>query len=136
MVVIMDTSVAIAWKLRDRPGTPYADAAVDRGGTEGMVVPDLFWHEVRSALIVAERNGRIAVGTTDDHMKDIRVLKIETDAAHADEAVSALARKHGLSGYDAAYLETAIRRGATLATLDKALVRAAADEGVSSDQLI
>ena len=87
MVVIMDASVAIAWQLRDRPGTPYVDAAVDRGGTEGMVVPDLFWHEVRSALIVAERNGRIAVGTMDDHMENIRALDVETDADHADEAV-------------------------------------------------
>ena len=136
MVVIMDASVAIAWKLRDRPGTPYADAAVDRGGTEGMVVPDLFWHEVRSALIVAERTERIAVGMMSGHMENIRALDVETDADHADEAVSALARRHGLSGYDAAYLETAIRRRATLATLDKALARAAADEGVSSDQLI
>ncbi len=69
-------------------------------------------------------------------MEDIRALDIETDADHADEAVFALARKHGLSGYDAAYLETAIRRRATLATLDKDLARAAADEDVSSDQLI
>ena len=135
MAIIVDASIAIAWRLRDRLGTPYADAAVERGGTEGMVVPDLFWHEVRSVLIVAERTGRIAVGTMDNHLKDIRALEIETDANHADEAVSALARKHRLSGYDAAYLETAIRRRATLATLDKDLVRAAADEGISSDQL-
>ena len=98
-----------------------------------MVVPDLFWHEVRSVLLVAERNGRTAVGTMEDHMKDLRALAIETDADQADEAVSAFARKHDLSGYDAAYLETAIRRRATLATLDKDLAAAADDEGVSSD---
>lgn len=133
MAVVLDASVAIAWLLRDRPGTPYADAAIERGGREGMMVPDLFWHEVRSALIVAERKGRIATGMVDDHMKDVRAVLIETDADHADESVSALARNHGLSGYDAAYLETAVRRGATLATLDKNLARAAASEGVASD---
>ena len=95
-----------------------------------MVVPDLFWHELRSVLIVAERTGRIAVGTMNNHMKDIRALNVETDPDQADEAVSALAHKHGLSGYDAAYLETAIRRQAKLATLDKKLARAAASEGV------
>ena len=131
MAVVMDASVAIAWRLRDRPGTPYADAVVERGGLEGMIVPDLFWHEVRSAMIVAERNGRIAAGTMDDHMKDARALSIETDAHHADESVSNLARKHGLSGYDAAYLETAVRRKAQLATLDKKLARAALEEGVA-----
>ena len=104
-----------------------------------MLVPDLFWHELR-VLIVAERTGRIAVGTMNNHMKDIRALNTETDPGQDDEAVSALARRHGLSGYDAAYLETAIRRQAKLATLDKRqaklatldkkLARAAASEGV------
>ena len=68
-----------------------------------------------------------------DHMKDIRTLSIETDADHADEAVSSLSRKHGLSGYDAAYLETAVRHKAQLSTLDKKLACAAANEGVASD---
>ena len=135
MVLVVDASVGIAWLLRDRPGTPYADAVVERGGVEGMIVPDLFWHELRSTLIVAEVKGRIVLGTMGDHMKDIRSLQIETDGGHADESVAALARKHGLSGYDAAYLETAIRRGAKLATLDKKLARAAADEGVLDDGL-
>ena len=49
----------------------------------------------------------------------------------AEDAISTLARKHGLSGYDAAYLETAIRRRAKLSTLDKKLAGAAASEGVS-----
>ena len=130
---MVDASVAIAMRLRDRPGTAYADAAIERGGLDGIVVPDLFWHEVRSVLINAERNGRIEVGAMDRHMKFIRELAIHTDARHADESVAALAHKHGLTGYDAAYLETAIRRGAKLATLDKKLARAAADEGVLDD---
>ena len=131
MAVVVDATVAIAMRLRDRPGTPYADAAIERGETEGMVVPDLFWHEVRSVLIVAERNGRIDDGGMIRHMKAIRQLTIETDADQADEAVSALARKHRLSGYDATYLETAVRRQDHLATLDKKLARAAAEEGVA-----
>ena len=131
MAIVLDATIVIARRLRDRPGTPYADAVIARGGMEGMVVPDLFWHEVRSVLIVAERNERIAVGTMNNHLKDIRALSIETDADHADEVVSALARKHALSGYDAAYLETAVRRRARLATLDKKLARAAANEGVA-----
>ena len=41
--------------------------------------------------------------------------------------------RHGLSGYDAAYLETAIRRRTPLSTLDKKLADAAASERVSRD---
>ena len=133
MAIVIDASVAIAWCLRDRPGTLDADAVIGQGGLEGMVVPDLFWHEVRSALLVGERKRRIEAGTMNDHMKDIRMLSMATDADHADEAVANLSRKHGLSGYDAAYLETAIRRKAKLSTLDKKLSRAAAHEGVASD---
>ena len=133
MAIVIDASVAIAWCLRDRPGAPDADATIEQGSAEGIVVPDLFWHEVRSTLLVGERKGRIKVGTMNDHMKDIRSLSIETDADHADEAVSNLSRKHGLSGYDAAYLETAVRHKAKLSTLDKKLAHAAANEGVSGD---
>ena len=134
MAIVIDASVAIAWCLRDRPSTLVADATIEQGGLEGIVVPDLFWHEVRSVLLVGERKGRIEAGTMNDHMADVRMLSIETDAAHADAAVAALSRKHALSGYDAAYLETAIRRKAKLATLDKNLARAATNESVSSDQ--
>jgi predicted nucleic acid-binding protein len=42
----------------------------------------------------------------------------------------ALAREHGLTVYDAAYLELALRRRAGLATLDRALARAARSAGV------
>ena len=122
--------IAVAWCLRDRLGTSDADDVIERGGVEGIIVPDLFWHEVRSTLLVGERKGRIDVGTN-NHMQDVRMLSIETDADHADDAVAALSRKHGLSGYDAAYLETAIRRKAKLATLDKKLARAAANEGAA-----
>lgn len=40
----------------------------------------------------------------------------------------ALAQRYGLSGYDAAYLETARRRGADLVTLDHKLATAFARE--------
>jgi predicted nucleic acid-binding protein len=41
-----------------------------------------------------------------------------------------LAEKHGLTNYDAAYLELAIRRNIALATTDQALRRAATRAGV------
>jgi predicted nucleic acid-binding protein len=46
-------------------------------------------------------------------------------------AALAIAREHGLSAYDAAYLELAIRADARLATLDKALRAAARKAGVT-----
>ena len=133
MALVIDASVAIAWRLRDREGTPYADSAIERGGLESVVVPDLFWHEVRNVLLGAERKGRIDAGTAEDHLKDLRQLSFQSDSDQDDDQTAALARRHGLSGYDAAYLETAIRRGAELATLDKSLAKAAAKESVFID---
>ena len=131
MAIVIDASIAIARRLRDRPGTPYADSVIEQGGMENVVVPDLFWHEVRSVLLIAERQGRIDAGTTEDHLKDLRQLSLQSDSDQEDDRIAALARHHGLSGYDAAYLETAMRRAAKLATLDRKLARAATSEGVS-----
>ena len=131
MAIVIDASIAIAWCLRDRPGVVYADAAIDRHGLEGILAPDLFWHEVRSVLLVGERRGRIDAGTTEDHLKDLRGLFLQTDSDQDDGQIAALARRHGLSGYDAAYLETAMRRRTKLATLDRKLAAAATGEGVS-----
>ena len=45
--------------------------------------------------------------------------------------IIALARRHRLTVYDAAYLELALREALPLATLDKALAGTAGAEGVS-----
>ena len=133
MAIVIDASVAVAKRLRDQDGTPFADTVVERIAVEEAVVPDLFWHEVRSVLLREERNGRIEMGAADDHMQAIRLLPLSTDGDQDDGQIAALARRHGLSGYDAAYLETAMRLGAKLATLDKKLAAAATKEKISTD---
>jgi len=51
-------------------------------------------------------------------------------AAQTFEKVLSLAREQGLSTYDAAYLELAIREGLPLASLDTELKKAAKAVGV------
>jgi predicted nucleic acid-binding protein len=46
------------------------------------------------------------------------------------KVVLLLSERHGLTVYDAAYLELAVRKGLALATTDNALLRAAPSEGV------
>jgi predicted nucleic acid-binding protein len=46
------------------------------------------------------------------------------------KSILALMKLHNLTGYDAAYLELAIRKQLPLATLDKDLSRAARAEGL------
>ena len=133
MDIVIDASVAIAWVLRDRKGTSQADAVMERASAETVIVPGLFWHEVRSVLVVAERKERIEADEAECHIERLRTLRFVTDNDQDDRRTIALARRHGVSGYDAAYLETGNRRGAKLATLDKKLATAAAEESVSID---
>ncbi len=132
MALVIDASIAIAWCLRDRDGTAEADTVMDRISSETAIVPGLFWYEVRSVLVVAERKDRIGADSAEVHLDRLRDLPLLTDNDQDDHQAIALARHHGLSGYDAAYLETAKRRGAEFATLDKRLATAAANEGVTT----
>jgi predicted nucleic acid-binding protein len=60
-------------------------------------------------------------------------LRVDSDALLTGTAnsVLALAETHGLSSYDAAYLELALRTGLPLATLDADLAHAARAAGVA-----
>ena len=133
MAFVIDASVAIAWCLRDREGTAQADAVMERASSETIIVPGLFWYEVRSVLVVAERKNRIEADAAERHIERLRTLQFITDDDQDDGQTIALARRHRLSGYDAAYLETAKRRGRKIATLDRKLAAAAAGEDISID---
>lgn len=124
MAIVIDASIAATWCFRDRPGTAEADEVMARVHNEPAIVPDLFWHEIRNVLVVAERKGRIEPNAADTHLNRLRNLPLITDRNQNDAETLALARQHNLSGYDAAYLETAHRRQAHLATLDKTLSQA------------
>ena len=80
-------------------------------------------------LVRAERQGRIHQDGTDRFIERLDAL-VEPDLNHNEAATIELARRHGLSFYDAAYLETALRRQADLATFDRALAAAVRAEGI------
>lgn len=131
MAVVIDASVALAWCLRDERGSADADAVMVRVSHEKSVVPGLFWHEVRNVLVAAERTDRLDSESAESHLRRLRALPLVTDHDQDDARTLHFARLHGLSAYDAAYLETAKRHQAALATLDKDLLSAAVVEGVA-----
>ena len=129
MPFVVDASVTAAWCLRDETATA-ADAALDRLLDDEAVAPSLWWFEVRNILVVSERRGRIEPADTDTFLSNLVLLPIRIEAEPNDRRVVALARKHGLTAYDAAYLELALRHGAPISTLDRALAGAARAEGL------
>ncbi len=128
MPFVVDASVVLAWALPEAHNT--AMLALQRVENDEAVVPGLWWFEVRNGLVVNERRGRITAIETDIFLQRIARLSTRVGGAPDEALTMALARRHRLTVYDAAYLELAIREGLPLASLDTALIRAARAEAV------
>ena len=114
--------------------SPLAEDVIERmlGGAIAHV-PVLWLYEAIAVITKAQRTGALSQEDAHGFIKDLRSLEIVVDyegTAQVFFEVRRLAYEHGLSGYDAAYLELAIRRGLPLATLDEELQRAAVAVGV------
>ena len=124
--------MALAWAFEDE-AEGYPDATLEAlSGGEGAIVPDLWGYEVVNALVAGERRKRILPAESVRFLTLLRGLPIEFEALSFEGAsdLASLAREHGLSAYDAAYLAVAVRRGIPLATLDRSLREAANRSGV------
>ncbi len=125
--LVIDSSAALSWCFEDE-ATSESDVLFERVRDQGAVVPGLWHLEVANVLLQAEKRGRIAAGGVGMRLELIAELPITTDTettARAWREILALARAEGLTTYDAAYLELAIRRGLPLQTKDEALIAAA-----------
>ena len=127
--LVLDASVTASWLLDDEM-EPRAALVSERLAQDGALVPQLWHLEVRNALVVAERRGRISAHQMNERVRALADLPVTTDTEPDLDAALALARSHDLSMYDALYLEVAQRYETALATLDDRLGRAAAAEGV------
>ena len=97
------------------------------------VVPSLWRLEVANMLRNATRRGRCDEDFAVASLSRLDRFKIriddETDQ-HAWGATRTLSREEGLTTYDAAYLELALRKGLPLASCDGDLIQAAGRRSV------
>ncbi len=124
MPIVIDNSVFLTWCMGDE-NDPVAENAMVRIFEEGGVVPRIWWYELRNALLMNERRGRISQQQVWDTLTDSQMLNLSIDDNHDEAQILNLARQFDLTVYDAAYLETALRRSMHLATLDRKLRTAA-----------
>ena len=129
---VLDCSVTMSWVFPDE-----ASEATDRlreSLIEGCAfVPALWPVEVGNVLLTATRRGRISADEWPRIRTNLEALPVEIDPVSTSRAWGAaleLAREHRLSGYDATYLELAVRMQLPLATLDRALAASARAEGL------
>jgi predicted nucleic acid-binding protein len=97
------------------------------------VVPPLWFLEIANGLLAAQRRKLLTPLERKTALKRLSELTyiVDEEAPHAAfYRTSDLADKHGLSVYDAGYLELALRRRLPLASRDAALRQAAKQHGL------
>jgi predicted nucleic acid-binding protein len=131
---VLDCSIVLAWYFADE-ANDYADAVAGALASAVVIVPSLFLLELANTLVVGERRGRSTAAQATAFLTRLAALPIVVDEQTMKRAwldTISLARSHGLSTYDAAYLELALREALPLATLDDRLAAASKALGVVS----
>lgn len=129
MAFVLDASVTAAWLLPDEESL-LAEYVQDLLVQHHAVVPSVWWFEVRNTLLVAERRKRLSEDQTHFIQDSLASLPILFDREPDERGLMEIARRNGLTVYDASYVESARRLSLPLATLDKAMARAASKEQV------
>ena len=123
MSLIFDSSAVIPLAMDDE-ASDYSAAAFDQLVVNGGLTTVLLWFEVRNALLVNERRGRITSDRVQEFLSDLDLLPLAYEPIPNSTDVLTLARVNKLTIYDAVYLELVLRTGFPLATLDADLARA------------
>ena len=130
MPFILDNSVVTGWFLENQR-TAYGDAIAERLQADRAVVPPLWELEFTNVLRTACLRQRMTAAAAQAVIAQIAMLPIDVDRISTlPSGLLSLALRFGLSTYDAAYLELALRLQLPFATVDGALMEAALASGV------
>ncbi len=124
---VLDASVVLTWCFPDENAATARHVAGMFKQGDTAVAPSFWPHEVLNALLGGEKRKRISKELVRSFLDDLATLPIVLEqfpAAVVFDKIQRLSREHGLTTYDAAYLDLALDSGLPLATLDADLVRA------------
>jgi predicted nucleic acid-binding protein len=128
---VIDNSVVMRWLFGDGTAENQAYAQrilamlVDEDST--AIVPAVWPLEVGNVITRAEAKGLLTEAKSAEFLGILQDMAISIDPRsqqHALHDTLQLARRYGLSTYDASYLELALREGLTLASNDADLRKA------------
>jgi predicted nucleic acid-binding protein len=134
MRLVLDASMALSWIFpRSTPDEATRASNVLNSLLDYEVQVPSLWHtEIINALLVGERRKIITEAQSTHYLDILSKLPITTDTAAPSarkELIIALARKHSLTAYDAAYLDLTLRLDGRLATFDNALATSLKNAG-------
>jgi predicted nucleic acid-binding protein len=130
---VLDSSTALSWCFEDEKmaSTTALYDAIDNLST--IFVPSLWLLEITNTFALSLKRNRVTEDDVSRYLYALSNLLMSIDPLEDRRTFTSilpLARKHDLTTYDATYLDLARRKKLPLATLDKALQRAAAAEGI------
>ncbi len=126
---VLDASVVIGFLLQEN--SVYADGVFQKYLARGVTahVPSLWHLEISNVLFLKERSKRLKPGEAHQALDGLRGLTIITDphttAASTLMHLERMMLHHGVTSYDATYLELAYRLDVPMATQDKEIKAAA-----------
>ena len=130
MALVVDASLAASWCFPDER-TDYTNAALLAVRASAALVPVLWAYEIRNSVLMGLRRRRITKAHAEGFLYSLQTLPIRLSDPVSYGDVFELADQHGLTVYDAAYLDLAMREALPIASLDAALTRAAQASGVA-----
>lgn len=123
--LVIDCSAAVPWFLDDEANA-WSESLLDALPRFTLHVPALWHLEFANVLLTAQRRKRINSRDARGLLARASRLPLATDGRVVPLVeIADLAESHGITTYDAAYLELAMRSNGALATQDKALAKAA-----------
>ena len=131
--LVLDASLTLQWFLEDEADREYGLAVLASLSNKRAAVPVLWFYEVGNGLLMAHRRKRITLDKVDGFLTRLKALPIDAAEQIPSEIfeLPALAQKHSLTNYDAAYLALAMRLNLPLATNDADLRRAVVGAGIA-----
>ena len=117
---VLHASATLPWIFASE-ATSATDRLLDQLSAGAKAWVPSLWHlELGNVLLGAQRHGRMDRAGIEKFFSSLAVYDIEVDGETTAFAWSkfGLAERFGLTMYDAAYLELALRRGLPLASLD------------------
>ena len=123
--LVIDCSAAVPWFLDDEANA-WSESLLDAVPGYSLHVPALWHLEFSNVLLTAQRRKRVSAKDAKGLLARASRLPLVTDNRVVPLVeIADLAEVHGITTYDAAYLELAMRLNCSLATQDKALAKAA-----------
>lgn len=128
--LVIDASLAAAWCFPDEQ-TDFTNGVLQMvGETIDLIAPTLWAYEIRNTVLMGLKRKRITKDGVQKLLVFLNDLAVELSEPSSHDAVFSLAETHGLTFYDAAYLDLALREGTAIGSLDDDLRKAATKAGV------